>query len=298
MATSPAHRRPVWLAVLAGLAAVLGFLNFLWFMAESSTIGDAGRGFIRDGHYYLVNAGVATEVSKAAWDWSVLHGRSILLTHPLALVGAAYLGFTVAFPAMLGVRPDPTLPARLARIVASGPRSATARMGARLGGVQLTRPLVRVDVHPRGIILAPFGLGQFGIDAADLIAVAKEQSFARGTRFRIEHDQAGTPDRIELYVDEDSPVLVAIRGLVPDAADRPSPRPGDASATAADEKYSTGMKAMLVTGLILSALFLAVALSSPLVWRLGPFGIAWAAVAVAIVGFNVWRFFIRDRHRW
>ena len=50
---SSAHRRPVWLAVLAGLAAVIGFLNFLWFMAESSTIGDAARGFIRDGHYYL-----------------------------------------------------------------------------------------------------------------------------------------------------------------------------------------------------------------------------------------------------
>jgi hypothetical protein len=62
--TASAPGRPAWLTLLAGAVVILGFLNFLWFFSESSTIGDASRGYIRDGRYYLVHAARATEVSR------------------------------------------------------------------------------------------------------------------------------------------------------------------------------------------------------------------------------------------
>lgn len=298
MSTSLANRRPTWLAVIAGLAFVLGFLNFVWFFAESSTIGDANRGFVRDGRYFLVNAGVATEVPKAAWDWSVFHGRSIFVTHPLAILGGMYVAITVAFPAMLGAVPDPARHGRLASIVSSGPRLFTARTGGRLGGVQLTRPLVRVDIHPGGLILWPFGLGQFPIEAARLVAVVEERSRLSGTRFRIAHTQVGTPPLVELYVDGDAPILAAIRGLIPAREGRPVDPPPALTADLQDVPYSTGMKVMIVTGLVMSLIFLAAVLASGFAWRIGPFGIVWIAALVAIVGYNAWRSFVRDRRRW
>lgn len=196
MATTGSEgRRPTWLIGLAGLAVVVGFLNFLWFFAESATIGDAGRGFVRDGYYFLVNAGIATQVSKAAWDWSVFHGFSIVITHPLALIGGAYLAFTVAFPSMLGTRPDPDAGARIARIRASGPPSATGRTGGRLGDLRLTRPLIAVVIYPGGIVLSPFGLGRIGIDRAAVLEMVAERSVLEGSRFRILHRQVGVPER-------------------------------------------------------------------------------------------------------
>ena len=39
---SPPRR---WLTALAFAAVVIGFLNFIWFFSESSTIGDANRGY-------------------------------------------------------------------------------------------------------------------------------------------------------------------------------------------------------------------------------------------------------------
>ena len=56
------------------------------------------------------------------------------------------------------------------------------------------------------------------------------------------------------------------------------------------------MKAMIVVGFVLSVVFAAVAL--PFGSQLGSFGQIWSILLIAIIGFNGWTYFIRNRDRW
>ena len=283
-----------WVAIAA---IAIGFLNFTWLIAESSTIGDAQRGYIRDGRYYLVHAGIATEVSREQWDWSGLHAISLLLTHPLAMAGGAYLMFTVVFPSMLGSGNATVRRERVKRIRSSGPASASTRTGGKIGELRATKPLVRVDVHPGGAIISVFGLEPVGLEAASLTGVALERSFGM-PMVRITHRQPDTPAEIRLYLDASSPVTEALRGLLPDyLAEVSSMRvASDRSIDSSSAPYPTVMKAMIVVGFGLGVVFLVVGL--PFARQLGEFGVVWSIGLVLIFGYNVWDLLIRNRHRW
>jgi hypothetical protein len=285
-----------WLPWLALIAIVVGFANFTWFFAESSTIGDAQRGYVRDGHYYLVRAGVATEVSRERWDWSNLHAASLILTHPLALAGGAYLLLTVVFPSMIGLG-DPTVRRdRVERIRASGPALASTRTGGRIGELQATKPLIRVDVHPGGMILTVFGGPPIGIDAGSLSGVIPERPFG-SAMIRITHRQTDVPADLRLYLDDASPVAEALRAVIASAGTAaPDQAPPEAPGTTVVSPYPAVMKAGIIAGMGLGIVFLVVAL--PFGSRLGGFGTVWSIALVLIFAFNIWNYFIRNRHRW
>ena len=285
-----------WLPWLALAAVVIGFANFLWFFAESSTIGDAQRGYVRDGRYYLINRGVPTEVSKEQWDWSRLHSASVLLTHPLALAGGAYLMLTVILPSVLATGDPIAQRERVERIRSSGAALASTRTGGRIGELHATKPLVRADVHSGGLIVTVIGGTSIGIESGLLTGLAPERSF--GTAMvRISHRQADTPIDIRLYLDMASPVVQALRGLmliqpeVRPPGDVPE-RPNGATPT----PYPVAMKAAIIVGMGLSVVFLIVAL---LFGRnLGGVGMLLPIGLVLIFAFNFWTYFIRNRHRW
>lgn len=67
----------------------IGMLNFTvyWFVAVAIG-GDAVNGKVADGHYYLASHGHLTEVSRETFHYSLIHSRSIFITHPLALIAA------------------------------------------------------------------------------------------------------------------------------------------------------------------------------------------------------------------
>lgn len=283
------------LTVVAAAVAALGFLNFVWFFAESSTIGDAGRGFIRDGHYFLVQAGRATEVSREAFDWSLVHGRSLLITHPLAMIAGAYLLFTVGFPSMLGASARPEDRLRVDRITGSGAVLASERTGGQLGELRLTRPLIRIEVRPAGVLITPFGMEPIGIDADRIDRLMPERSRLYGSGIVIAHRQAGVP-RIRLLLEPGDPLATAIEAVAtgsdggnPD--DRPSVPLGRSV-----EPYSRQMKAMVLGGFTLSLVFAFVAI--PFGARLGTFGLIWSVGLIAILCYNAWWWFIRNRDRW
>lgn len=283
-----------WLALVA---VVIGFLNFVWLFAESSTVGDAQRGYVRDGRYYLVHAGVATEVSRERWDWSQMHAASLLLTHPLAMAGGAYLLFTVVFPSMVGGGEITARRERVVRIRSSGVVVASERTGGRIGELRASRPLVRVDVHPGGAIIAVIGLEAIGLEAASLTDVASGRSFGAST-IRIAHRQPDTPTEIHFYLGASSPVAQALRDLIPGVPGAASPvasAPEWAGITSL-APYPTVMKAMILAGLGLNVAFLIVAM--PFGRQLGGFGVVWSIGLVLILGYNVWNYLIRNRHRW
>jgi hypothetical protein len=66
-----------------------GLINFFTFFVFSHFLnGDAGSGFIRDGHYFVGNHGQYTEVSKTLWTINKIQCSSLIITHPLAIISA------------------------------------------------------------------------------------------------------------------------------------------------------------------------------------------------------------------
>jgi hypothetical protein len=291
--------RRLLLFSVACVAVAVGFLNFVWFFSESSTIGDASRGFVRDGHYFLVRAGVATEVTRETYEWSSFHGASIFVTHPLAMLGGAYLIFTVGFPAMVGGYRGPDRQRRVDRIEASGDVLAAATTGGRIGELRLTRPLVHVDVRPDGVIIKPFAMPAIGIEASEIRGVGEGRLPLTGASVEIEHGQAGSP-RIRLLLDEQDPVVAAVRSIAGGSSTHATgpiaPEPVGRVTPGQPEPYSTEMKLLIVLGFGLAVVFAAVAI--PFGRQLGAFGTFWLIAIVAIIAFNAWTYFVRNRGRW
>lgn len=71
------------------LVFIMGLVNFAVFMAAAIYLGgDAVNGKVENGHYYLMNHGSHTEVTKAIFTYSRWHVYSVLVTHPSAIVAA------------------------------------------------------------------------------------------------------------------------------------------------------------------------------------------------------------------
>jgi hypothetical protein len=64
-------------------------VNFVVFVAIAVPLGgDAINGTTRDGHYYLMQHGIYTEVSRPVFIYSTIHTLSLLVTHPVGIVVA------------------------------------------------------------------------------------------------------------------------------------------------------------------------------------------------------------------
>lgn len=67
----------------------LRILNFFVFFVFSLIIGgDAGNGFVKDGHYFVTNHGKHTEVSELIWKINKFQADSLFITHPMAIIAA------------------------------------------------------------------------------------------------------------------------------------------------------------------------------------------------------------------
>ena len=72
---------------------ILCILNFVGFGVGSIMIGgSAANGFKEDGRYFVSEHGKDTEVPKHIWNYSLWHSRSLLVTHPLAMILIVILG--------------------------------------------------------------------------------------------------------------------------------------------------------------------------------------------------------------
>lgn len=72
---------------------ILCIFNFVGFFVGSMMIGgSAANGFKEDGRYFVSEHGKNTEVTKQIWNYSLWHSRSLLVTHPLAMILMLVLG--------------------------------------------------------------------------------------------------------------------------------------------------------------------------------------------------------------
>ena len=271
------------LAVLALVAAIVGFANFVWFFIESVNLGgDALNGFVRDGRYFVVSHGVATEVSRATWDWSRFHASSVLVTHPLALLGAAYLAFARVFPAMMAGRSSAESQAsRAAWIRGTGPILASARCAGQVGGVRYSGPLLMVSVAAAGIIVKPAFMAERSILTSEIRSIAARRGLF-GWRVEVAHEGIDSAPPLVLYVRRDHPVAQAIRDLggrpVPLADQDGRQAPAVLLTSASADRFMT-LNAL--GGLVVAGGMTAVGVFW-VIPQLGLPGVLWTAMAVFI----------------
>jgi hypothetical protein len=67
----------------------VAIVNFVVFVAIAVPLGgDALNGTARDGHYYLMQHGIYTEVRRSIFIYSTIHTLSLFVTQPLGIVVA------------------------------------------------------------------------------------------------------------------------------------------------------------------------------------------------------------------
>lgn len=75
----------------------IAIVNFVVFVAVAVPLGGSAlNGGGRDGHYYLMQHGTYTEVSRPIFMYSTIHTLSLFVTQPLGIVAALRARFRLA----------------------------------------------------------------------------------------------------------------------------------------------------------------------------------------------------------
>jgi hypothetical protein len=189
------------------VAIVVAFANFAWVMWEISSIGDAQNGRQADGHYFVWNKPGFTEVSQATWNWLRLHQASVIVTHPLGILGGWYMVARKRSGEISSGLSPAEISARIREVRESGPMLATA------SGPGLRLPPIRLTVHPGGIVVKP----TFGSEHS--ILVEEIDNVTPGLNLGLQsvviwHAGVDFISPLAISTNHNSPIGLAIRGLV------------------------------------------------------------------------------------
>ena len=78
---------------IATAILILCVLNFIAFAVGSMVIGgNADTRITSEEKYYVSNHGKRIEVTEQVWNYSYWHARTIIVTHPLAIILFLILG--------------------------------------------------------------------------------------------------------------------------------------------------------------------------------------------------------------
>ncbi len=290
-----ARIRP-WLPWLALAAVVVGFANFFWLLVESARLGgDALSGSVREGHYFVVSHGSTTEVDRATWEWSRVHAISLLVSHPLALVGGAYLLLRVVFPLFITSGGAREARPRVELVKSSGHMIAGAQCGARLG--DLSGSSFDVLVYPAGLIVKPMLMAPMAILTSEVRAIVPGTRVLFRTGIKVDHDSPVVATPLVMFLAQTHPVIAAIESITGLRAEASAGGTGGESVNPAarrafrEDKFPVALKTLIVLGLIVNVALL--------------FGIPFPrrgaidTIAVAAILFgNAYIFLIRYRRRW
>jgi hypothetical protein len=274
------------LPYLALIAVVIGAVNFFWVVAESMALGgDALNGYQRDGHYFVGSHGSYTEVGRTAWEWSRVHTASLAITHPLAMVGMAYVLFRFVFPSLIGGQTDSGSASVRVRLVRdSGATIAAGRCAGQIGQMRFSGPLLSVAVFPAGLLIKPLFMRSFVILSEEIRQFAPIRGLF-GQRLEIDHAGLGATSPLILYISRKSPLAGAIAGL---------PRPGATlPAAPPSRRVEFGGPPGLMAGFGVLGLAVNVAIIAiGVFWaipNLGFFGLIWTGLAIVIGAVNARR---------
>lgn len=292
---------------LAFTMIVVGFVNFFWYFAEGQTLGgDASAGYIRNGRCFVGSHGAYKQVPCEDWERSRIHGISVLVTHPLAMISMGYLLFRFVFPALMGRRRAKEIADRAQLVQGSGAELASARCGGQIGMVRSSKGLLRVSVYPGGIVIRPVFMAPVTILKSEIRSIEVKKQFLSGTHIQINHRARDTLSPLVLSEPPDSVVARAIETVtgmtfpdvvVPKRPTKPVSLGGDIDQTSVLDKFPLILKMLIGFGLLVNFVFLAYGIT----WAipsLGLLGVFWTLFALGIAAFNVYTFVLRFRNRW
>lgn len=309
------------LPYLALAVVTLGVLNFLWFMTETLPLNlIPSNRHVVDGHYFLWSKvrGGFVEVGRDSFAWLPLHEATVFLSWPLVMIAGGALVFLYFSSRVAGTLPRAEAIGRAAQVRLSGPATASARIAGTIGTVFFSRPLLRVDVHPAGIVVKLPILPERAILASEIIAVepggglsdqskpeggpvlavgASEVSSTfrpRGPYLRIDHAGVGMATPLTL-IGGRWDVAAAIlqiagsdRAATPSLANRPA-MPGGSP-------LPRGIQtAFLILGIVVTAVLVWSGISFAIP-QTGLFGVLWTVGLIVILALNVRRY-VRDSRR-
>ena len=307
------------LPYLALVVVVVGFLNFLWFMSETiplNLIPSDGR--VIDGHYFLWSKthGGYVEVNRSFWEWVRLHEPTLFLSWPLVMLAAGYLVFAHLSRSAAGQASAIDSSERVRHVRASGPLLAAGRSGGLIGRAWFSRPLLRIQAYPGGVVVKPPFMAEQAVLAGEIIAVTPEGGLSaqsvperrpilgvgvsevspsyrpKGPRVRIEHAGIGMASPLVISGSANWAIAQAIGNLAA-AARGPSPA-GELTPEPVRDARRRPLPAVVEAGLRLLGVIVAVAfLWAGITWAIpqsGLFGVVWTAGVIAILAINAWKF--------
>ena len=305
--------------VAFGIVA-LGVVNFLWFMAETlplNLIPSDHR--IIDGHYYLWSKlhGGLVEVGQQAYRWLPVHEAILFLSWPLVMLAGGTLVFRHLARRIAGSSAVDSAGNRSALVRLSGPALASARTGGTIGRIWFSRPLLRVHVHPGGVVVKPPFLSERAILASEITAVTPDGGLSekstpsdgpvlgvgvsevsttyrpRGPFLRVDHAGVGmaTPLVIAGGRWDVAEAFLSIAGPTPE-----TPPPGVVLAmTTADTGLPVGIqRAGQILGVVVAVVLIWAGITFAIP-QLGLPGVAWTAGLIAIVVINVRKYVLNSR---
>jgi hypothetical protein len=180
------------LPYVAAAAIVVGFVNFFALLIASETI---------------------YRTDPATSDWARVHGASVVLTHPLAMAGMAYLLFRFTFPGMMSGRLTQEASSDRARSIrASGALIAGDRSAAKLGDLNLSGPMLRISVYPGGVVIKPAFMRERTILRTEIRSVTAKHGLL-GSKVEIVHAGADVGSPVILTGSPDRPIVRAMRAI-------------------------------------------------------------------------------------
>lgn len=309
------------LPYLALAVVALGVLNFLWFMTETLPLNliPSDRQVV-DGHYFLWSKihGGFVEVARDTYAWLPLHEASVFLSWPLVIIAGGALVFLYFSSRIAGTLPRAEAVGRAAQVRLSGPVMVSARMAGTIGVVFFSRPLLRVDVHPAGIVVKPPFLPERAILASEITAVepggglsdrskpetgpvlgvgASEVSKSfrpRGPYLRIDHAGVGMATPLTLIGGrwDVAAAILQIAGSDGPATTSLATQPGIPGGSPLPRGIQAGF---LVLGVVVTAVLVwsGITFAIP---QSGLFGVLWTVGLIVILAVNVRRY-VRDSRR-
>lgn len=286
-----------WLPWLAIAVIVLGFLNFVAFLLVSAALGgDALNGHVTDGHYYVANHGVYTEVSQAAWTASRAHALFTMGSWPLVMLAIAFLIFRYYFPFVMSGNAPGHAADRVSAIRASGARMWQGYPGGLAGSMSATAGVLGAEVYPGGIVVTMRFMAPTAICADEIRSVRLGRRLLTPT-IVVEHWGTDTVSPFLLFGGPDSPQARAILALASRAAtaapEASAPRPSTAAPAETTARPVPGpMRAMGLIGLGVSVVMIVAGVFF-VIPSVGMFGLVWTGMAVVILVINGRRFIHR-----
>jgi hypothetical protein len=205
------------LVPVAIVAALLGIASFVLFVTDTAQLhGSALGGRVADGHWFVADHGRETEVSQAAWERNRVLAFAFFVAFPLGMVANLYLVFGFFLPRAIFRATAEEREARVREVVASGPRIALTKVGARIGVANLGGGMLVSSVHPGGLVLRARFVGAAAVRRSEIRSVQEKTGFlARG--LAIEHTSAHIRSPILLARGADPKFIEALRQLAPAA---------------------------------------------------------------------------------